>query len=248
MINVLLLAAILLVFTHFDLLLRLGRVFNREAPVAYSELILQRALRHIFALLRGYRGFKLEFDDRVGDAMPERFILVANHQSLIDIPVLAVVLPDKKLRFVAKKELGGGVPLVSISLRLQGHALIKRHGDPVQAMRTLTRYARRCRRLGYCPVIFPEGTRSRTGKLGHFHVGGLRRVLAEEAIPLVVVAIDGGWQVYGLRPILRRLKGVTYRVRVAAVLPAPQGKQEVIAAVAESRRIIAEALAEMRSS
>ncbi len=247
MMNFLILFAILFVFVQFEFCLRLGRVFNRETPIALSERVLARALEIIFALLRSYRGFRLEVDDRVGDACPPRFVLVANHQSLADIPVLGFVFKPRRLRFVAKKELGDGVPLVSLILRMQGHALIRRHGDPGQALKAITRFARRCAREGTNPVIFPEGTRSRSGELMEFHSGGFRRIHAEGALPILVVALDGGHRISTVRSILANLKGVRYRVRIAAVLPPPGTKAEIVGALAQSRAIIDAAIAEMRA-
>ncbi len=182
MMNTLILLSILLIFSEYDLVLRIGRVINRDAPVAYSEVILGRSLDRIFALLRTYRGFFLKVEDGIGAAWPERFILVANHQSIVDIPVLSYLFRTKKLRFVAKKELGAGVPLVSQALRMQGHGLVTRHGDPRQALRSLDRFARHCRESGACPVLFPEGTRSKDGKLGGFHTGALKRILGAQSL------------------------------------------------------------------
>lgn len=247
MVNALILVALIFVFVQYDILLRLGRVLSREAPMAYSELVQRRAVEHIFSLLKSYRGFRLEVDDRIGASFPERFLLVANHQSLADIPVLWQMLPDKHLRFVAKKELGGGVPLVSLLLRMQGHALIKRRGDPTQAMRALTRFARRCKARGFCPVIFPEGTRTRTGELGTFHTGGLRRLLSVESLPIVVVALEGGFRIRSVKSVIQSLKGTRYRARIVAVLPAPQGKAEILDSIERSRSLIEAALAEMRA-
>jgi 1-acyl-sn-glycerol-3-phosphate acyltransferase len=247
MINLLILLSVLLVFVEYDIVLRIGRVINREAPVEYSEYILGRALERIFALIRTYRRFVLRFEDHIVDRWPERFILVSNHQSLVDIPVLGYLLRSRRIRFVAKKELGAGFPLVSQALRMQKHCLVTRHGDPGQAMKALDRFARDCRRTGACPVIFLEGTRSKDGSLGHFHTGGLRRVLAEESIPIVVVALDGGSRIRGIRSILKNLKGAGYRVRVVDVLPAPLTKQDLLVASAKSRELIDATIREWRA-
>lgn len=250
MINFLILFSIFLLFISYDVVLRIGRALNREAPVAYSEQILSRVLARIFSLIKGYRGFTMEVEDGLAGSWPERFILVANHQSIADIPVVAHVLFSlgKKVRFVAKKELGAGFPLVSQALRLQGHGLVTRRGDPGQALRSLDRFARNCRASGACPVIFPEGTRSKTGELGHFHTGGLKRVLSAEGLPLVVLALDGGWRIRGLREVLANLKGSGYRIKVLGVIDAPVGRQAMVEAVQKSEEMIRGALVAWRGS
>jgi 1-acyl-sn-glycerol-3-phosphate acyltransferase len=245
--NLLVVCSVLLIFAWYDVMLHMGRVVDRKGSIAYSEFLVDQALGRVFSLLRSYRGFALDVEDRLEGKFPPRFILVANHQSMIDILILIICLKGKKLRFVAKRELGSGVPLVSQVLHFQGHGLVARRVDPGQSMRSLDRFARRCRRDGSCPVIFPEGTRSHDGELLHFHTGGLRRVLAIEPLPLVVVAMDGGWHIAKMKDILHNLQNARYQVRIAAVLPAPTTKQETVAAIEKSKEIIASALKEMRA-
>lgn len=248
MINIIILLSVLFIFVEYDIVLRIGRVINRDAPVAYSELILFKSLDRIFSLIRSYRHFTLEVEDRVGrDGYPERFILVSNHQSIVDIPVLGYLFKRHRIRFVAKKELGRGVPLVSQALRMQRHCLVTRHGDPGQALKALDRFSRHCRDNGACPVIFPEGTRAKDGRLLAYHTGGLKRVLAIEPLPLVVVALEGGWRINGIRTIMRNLKGAGYRIRIAEVIPAPTSRQEIVEATRRAHQIAAEALEEWRS-
>ena len=246
MMNFLIVFSVLLIFVTYDIMLRVGRAVDRKGSVAYSEQILQRSLERIFALIRTYRAFTIDIDDRVGPVLPERFVLVANHQSIVDIPVLGYLFGARRLRFVAKKELDTGVPLVSQALRMQEHCFVTRKGDPGQALKALDRYARRCKENVKCPVIFPEGTRSRDGSLGTFHSGGLKRVLAAESIPIVVVALEGGSRIHGIKTIMKNLKGAWYKVRICAVLPAPDGKQGIMNAVARSRELVADALGEWR--
>jgi 1-acyl-sn-glycerol-3-phosphate acyltransferase len=249
MVNVLILLSVLIVFLIYDFVLRVGRVVNRERPVEYSEFILGLTLERIFSLIKSYRGFTLEVEDRLGDRWPERFILVSNHQSIVDIPVLGLILMirmKKKIRFVAKKELGRGVPLVSLALKMQKHGLVTRHGDPGQALKSLDRFARNCKATKACPVIFPEGTRSKDGKLGTFHTGGLRRILSVEPIPVVVVALDGGHRIRGIKEIMRNLNGSGYKLRILDVLPPPANKHELAALTEKSKALIASALSEWR--
>ena len=56
------------------------------------------------------------------DMRPGRFIIVSNHQSTADIAILIWALSDLELRYVAKEELGHGLPAVSMALRHFGSA------------------------------------------------------------------------------------------------------------------------------
>ncbi len=197
--------------------------------------------------MRLYCRVGLEYENRSGSELPERFLLVANHQSLLDIPVCFALFPGRRLRFVAKWELRDGIPFVSLILRIQGHALIRRDGEATQAMRSIRRYARRCEREGTCPVIFPEGKRSLDGEVGVFHTAGVRKILDETALPVVAAVLDGGWRVAKLKDILKNLGEARFRVRVLSVTPVLSAKKEVLVALAAAREEIAAGLKSMRS-
>jgi len=247
MLNLGILISILGFFLWYDLVLRVGGFFHRDKPVEFSERIMLKTLDRIFSLLRAYRGFRIKYENPEGFTLPERFILVVNHQSVLDIPVLYRALSPAKLRFVAKKKLGFGVPLVSTILRVQGHCLVSQRGEATRAMRDIARFTRRCEKLGYDPVIFPEGTRSRTGELGTFHTGGFRRMLGNTATPIVVVALDGGWRIFGIMAVWKHLSAEPFRVRIVGVLPAPSGKKEVGECLNVCRGLIDTALSKMRT-
>ena len=78
-------------------------------------------------------GTTYDFQDR--DKLPKGvpLIIVANHQSLYDIPPIIWFMRDWHPKFISKKELGKGIPSVSYNLRNGGSALIDRK-DPKQAL------------------------------------------------------------------------------------------------------------------
>jgi 1-acyl-sn-glycerol-3-phosphate acyltransferase len=197
--------------------------------------------------MKTYSRVRLEFENLSGQELPERFLLVANHQSLMDIPVCIALFPKNRVRFVAKRELGNGIPFVSLILRSQGHALVQRKGKASQAMRALLRFARRCEREGTCPVIFPEGTRSLDGALGPFHTAGVRKILAETPLPLVVAVLDGGWRIARIKDLFLNLRGARFRVRVVSVTPLLSAKKEVLDALDRAYEDIRMGLAAMRA-
>lgn len=134
-------------------------------------------------------------------------VLVANHQSLLDILALFRALPVS-LRFVAKMELGR-VPLFGAAMRRAGHVLIDRTSR-IQAVGSMREAGERMKDDGLTLALFPEGTRSPYGGLRRFRRGAI--VLAiETGTVLVPVAIDGGPRI--LPPGERRLHPGTVRVR-----------------------------------
>ena len=216
---VLALLCIGLVMAVFEVRLRLayGR-FLRGDRQAFDRLQYE-GLRHIIALVKAYAGFRVLIDYRPAVALPRSFLLVSNHQSLADIPVLAYSLPGRRVRFVAKKELGRGIPAFSFGLRKGEHALIDRHGEFKAAQAELIRLARMAEERGICPVVFPEGTRSRSGHVGAFHSAAVRTILAHAELPVVSVAVAGGFEISHLRGLIRNLKGCVYRVRFLSLYP-----------------------------
>jgi len=96
-------------------------------------------------------------------------VFLCNHQSQIDIPAMTASL-DRGVGFVAKKELGR-IPILAFWMRQVGCVFIDR-SDKKGARKTLETAAQS---LGDRPlVVFPEGTRSKTGKLLPVKLGGLR--------------------------------------------------------------------------
>lgn len=246
--NILIVIVILSAFSFWEIKLLFSFVFcSRERTVRNILIYEDKAIKLIFSMFRTYRGFRPRFENHVVGKIPEQYIAVSNHQSLLDIPILMDLLPEgKKARFVAKRELAYGIPLISLLLRTAGHCLVKRKGDALKAMRSVTTMARRCLREGTIPAIFPEGTRSRTGELGTFHSAGYRKILEVATLPILVVAIEGGWKVITLRDFFRNFGKSSYTIRFIDVLPAPKGKKEALQVLETSKTMIQIALAEMR--
>jgi 1-acyl-sn-glycerol-3-phosphate acyltransferase len=121
-------------------------------------------------------------------------IFVANHQSLFDIVGIIWYLRKHHAKFVSKKELGKGIPSVSYNLRHGGSVLIDRK-DPKQAIpviKGLSEYIEKHKRAA---VIFPEGTRSKTGKPKEFAQNGIK-ILCKYAPSayIVPISINNSWK------------------------------------------------------
>lgn len=114
-------------------------------------------------------------------------IFVSNHASWFDVWALASYIP-KRNRFVAKKELER-VPVFGQAWQAAGHISVDRT-DRASAIRSLREAASRLHKDNISVVIFPEGTRSRTGELGEFKKGAF--MLAFNAgVDIVPTAVVG---------------------------------------------------------
>jgi 1-acyl-sn-glycerol-3-phosphate acyltransferase len=113
-------------------------------------------------------------------------VFACNHESALDIPALLAVLP-RNVRFIAKRELFQ-IPVFGWYMRVGGHVPVDR-AIRASAVETLRR-AGQMVRDGTSLIVFPEGTRSRDGRVHAFKKGPF--VVAMEAgVPVVPVAISG---------------------------------------------------------
>ena len=119
------------------------------------------------------------------------YIIVSNHQSQMDIPVLVAALP-LKLTFIAKKELFK-IPLFSQAMRAFGILEIDR-SNRNRAIETLRLAAQVIQNEKISVLAFPEGTRSRDGKIQRFKKGAFA-LATEHQIPLLPVTINGTFPV-----------------------------------------------------
>ncbi len=116
----------------------------------------------------------------------EPFVVMSNHQSHYDIPVLFQAL-HVPLRMVAKKEIFR-IPFMAGAMRAAGFVEIDRK-NPSSAIQTLRNAHVQ---LGDAISIWiaPEGTRSKTGRLGRFKKGGFHLAL-HAGMRILPVTIDG---------------------------------------------------------
>jgi len=247
--NLVIVFVLLSVFSWWELILLVSQaLFGPERKHALILKYEAKSIAMIFLMFRHYAGFKVDFQNRIDGKLPARFLLVSNHQSLIDIPILMDLIPGgKRGRFVAKQELAWGIPMISFLLRKAGHGLVKRKGDALHAMKSIAVMSRRCVREGNIPVLFPEGHRSKSGELGTFHSAGYRKILEAERLPILVAALEGGRYVRTLKDFFRNFGKAPYSVRFIGLLPPPSNKREALASLEESRRMIEAALEDMRS-
>ncbi|HEY8394152.1 MAG TPA: lysophospholipid acyltransferase family protein [Thermaerobacter sp.] len=153
-------------------------------------------------------------------------LVVANHFSWLDPPLVGTVLP-RKVHFMAKQELFR-YPLFGWLLKRVGAFPVRRGHPDRQALRHSLDLLRRGEVVG----LFPEGTRNR-GSLGPFEPGaGLLAV--KSGAPVLPVAIDGPYRI-----------GRQVRVRIGPPLRWDQtdGERSIEAVTDRMREAIAALLA-----
>ncbi len=207
----------------------------KKLSVRISDYIVKVLAPRLFAILYTYRKFHFFGYEQKKDELPENFIIIANHQSLLDIPLFMNFLRDREVRFIAKDTLGRHIPLVSEMLRAQEHCLIPRKAKPMEAMRYISDFGKRAVERKQVPILFPEGSRTRDGNVGKFFSAGFRQLTESTGLPVVVCALDGGWRLRDLRKLVSNLKHGSYRVKILKIYDAPKTKEECNTILEESR-------------
>ena len=166
-------------------------VFGYQAQkktVDYMNLILLR-IGHVLGTT-----YKIEGRESIPTGVP--IIFVANHQGMYDIIGMIWFLRKFHPKFVSKVELGKGIPSVSYNLRHGGSVLIDRK-DPKQAIPVIKGLAEYIEKHKRSAVIFPEGTRSKTGKPKEFAQSGLK-ILCKYAPSAYVVpiSVNNSWKFF----------------------------------------------------
>lgn len=212
----------------YDVVGRIVRPFGLRG-FEYVMAALQRTLMNCFRIC----GTRIEVERSPAIEPRTGYAIISNHQSMFDIVLIGGLLFTNFPKYVAKKELGRGLPSISLNLRRGGNALIDRK-DREQAVRVITEMARTAQERNVSVAIFPEGTRSRDGRLQKFRRAGSRALLeGADQLPVVPVAVDGAWKLlaHNLKPVPF---GTTVRVRFGEPIPREPGDAATVAKQAEA--------------
>ena len=123
--------------------------------------------------------------DRIDPLTP--FVFMPNHASFIDGPLVMVLIPG--VARVIMKESILRIPIVGLAMRFVGFVPVDRKGAE-GGKKSIARAVSLMRKRRYSYLIFPEGTRSRDGRLGPFHRGGFFLAI-ESGAPIVPVTVSG---------------------------------------------------------
>jgi 1-acyl-sn-glycerol-3-phosphate acyltransferase len=163
-------------------------------------------------------------------------LFVSNHQGAFDIPLLLGFVPGLK-GFVSKKE-NFRLPIVSIWMKLLGCIVIDR-GDLRQSAGAIARGIADLK-AGRSLVIFPEGTRSKSGQLRDFKDGSFK-LATRSGATIVPLTIDGSYRL--LESNHGRIRPGTVRLTIHPPMPASEwGAGNKLALAERVQRIIASAL------
>jgi 1-acyl-sn-glycerol-3-phosphate acyltransferase len=176
-------------------------------PLAISWMVIGATLAIIFAVFFGNRAgsfwgrvwaagtcllsfVRVTVTGKEHLSKSQSYVFVANHSSSYDIYSMYGFL-DRDIRWMMKKELFR-VPFLGLACKLVGHIAVDR-SNPKKAAETI-KIAKKNLQNGTSVVFFPEGSRTRTGKMSSFKRGAF--VTAQEiGLPVVPVAIKGAFDI-----------------------------------------------------
>src|SRR6266571_1287512 len=172
-------------------------------------------------------------------------VIVANHQSLLDILQVTLLADPFVPAFVTRKRYARFVPLVSESMRMLGCPLVDPRADPKGALEALREGARR---LPHGILIFPEGHRSRDGEIQPFRRAGLLALLAERPLPVYLAVGDGLFKAGRFLDLLFRVPEIDACTEAFGPFDPPVDPAELPRFISSLRELMVERLRAMRGS
>lgn len=169
----------------------------------------------------------------------QSYIFVANHQGALDIFMIYGFL-GRNFKWMMKKELRK-MPLIGIACDKAHHIFVDKSG-PKKIEETIEK-ARATLKDGISLVVFPEGTRTFTGKPGRFKKGAF--MLADELqLPVVPITISGSFEALPrTRGMVNFVERHTLRLTLHTPIP-PQGKglNDIQETMQKSYQVISDSL------
>lgn len=164
-------------------------LFGYEAHKKSVDALCFFLVKNTFVLGTKYKVRGLE---KIPAGVP--IIIVSNHQSFYDIIIIGWFLRKIHPKYISKIELSKGVPSISYNLNHGGSVLINRK-NPKQSLTEIRKLAEYIQTYKRAAVIFPEGTRSKTGTPAPFAESGLKILYKYAPSAYVVpVTINNSWQ------------------------------------------------------
>jgi 1-acyl-sn-glycerol-3-phosphate acyltransferase len=185
--------------------------------------------------------FRIEFKGVENVPREGAMIVAPNHVSYID-PMWVSIPLDRPLRYMTWDKMVG-LPLLGKVMRAYGAFPVK--VDTPSGDRAALRHSLDQLRTGGGLMIFPEGGRTRDGKLMPFKPGVIRLAL-DTGVPIVPVTIIGGYEAYAAHHLFPRpykLKVIYHKpIKLSPPADDSQTKEYVREQTERLRSIIASAL------
>jgi 1-acyl-sn-glycerol-3-phosphate acyltransferase len=183
-----------------------------------------------------------------GVSVHESSIVVMNHQSVLDIPIVLSEVRGPAVLIPVRTRYRRGIPGISPYLRMARYPFITQRRSSIEAdLREMAEGADRVARGEATIALYPEGHRTRDGEIATFMTGGLKRLLIRSRRPVYCFVGDGMWQVRTAAQAMTSLAGTDVAVTVIGPFMPPEEESEIPRFIESLRERMIAALNEMRS-
>jgi 1-acyl-sn-glycerol-3-phosphate acyltransferase len=174
-------------------------------------------------------------------------LIVMNHQSLFDIPLVIQTVAGGYPRIVTRKRYTKRwIPVISEMVKLYQYPVVDPSANRDVMRRSLEELQSAARTTDLPLVVFPEGTRTKDGEIGHFKRGALASILSARSWTVYVFVADGFWRAAKYREFVRGLAHVEGRMEHIATLEWPDPGVDPNPFVDRVRGMMVERLEAMR--
>ncbi len=178
----------------------------------------------------------------------EGTLILMNHQSVFDIPLLVDAVHDAYPKIVTRKRYVRWIPLISHMIRLYEYPIVDTSANPQESRQALTAIRSAARDSDVPLAIFPEGHRSRDGEIGKFFTTGLKLILRQRAWTVYVLVADGFWERATLKSFIDGLGSIRGRITLLGPFAWEDPKADPEPFMERMRNEMVDALARLRSA
>lgn len=174
-------------------------------------------------------------------------LILMNHQSLFDIPLVVQTVADGYPRIVTRARYSRWIPLISQMVRLYQYPVVDPSANSVAIKQSLDELESEAASADVPIAVFPEGTRTKDGDIGRFKRGGLARILAARPWTVHVFVADGFWRAARFKEFVRGLPHIDGKMAHVATLEWADPTADPNAFLDRVRELMVEGLEGMRA-
>jgi 1-acyl-sn-glycerol-3-phosphate acyltransferase len=174
-------------------------------------------------------------------------LILMNHQSLFDIPLVVQAVDGGYPRIVTRRRYARWIPLISKMIRLYQYPVVDPSANSAAVRRSLDELQAAAASSDVPIVVFPEGTRTKDGEIGRFKLGALTRILSARTWTVYVLVADGFWRAAKYRQFVRGLVHLEGKMEHVATLEWRDPQADPVPFLDHVRELMVERLHSMRA-